>query len=121
MSNVLDSLRLFSRSPITSWCCRVCCTVPLYHTQYLEHVSSNGMHGVHCAAMNGQVLWPALAEDHGWTKIQGPRTSDAYYFPEGIERGKNGAKCRVDFYDSFKQVSDSQGSTSRATPDEARN
>lgn len=51
----------------------------------------------------GQVIWPGLEGEHGWNKVYGPR-NDTYYLPRGIERGKNGAKCRLDFFDSFKQV-----------------
>lgn len=51
-----------------------------------------------------QVIWPALEEKFGWTRVNGPRVNDAYFMPMGVVRGKNGAKCRVDYYDSFRQV-----------------
>ncbi|CAN0389660.1 unnamed protein product, partial [Laminaria digitata] len=50
------------------------------------------------------VIWPALEKDFGWTRVHGPRVNDAYFMPMGVVRGKNGAKCRVDYYDSFRQV-----------------
>lgn len=51
-----------------------------------------------------QVVWPALAEEFGWTKVYGPRMHDVYYLPMGIVRGQNGARCRVDYYDSNRQA-----------------
>ena len=51
-----------------------------------------------------QVVWPALSEEFGWTKVYGPRMHDVYYLPMGIVRGQNGARCRVDYYDSNRQV-----------------
>ena len=52
----------------------------------------------------GQVIWPALEADFGWTKVHGPRVSDAYFMPMGVVRGQNKARCRIDYYDSFRQV-----------------
>lgn len=52
-----------------------------------------------------QVVWPALVEEFGWTKANGPRTCDVYYLPKGVERTKKGVKCRVDYFDSSRQVS----------------
>lgn len=51
-----------------------------------------------------QVVWPALEEEFGWTKVHGPRMHDVYFLPKGVARGQNGAKCRVDYYDSNRQV-----------------
>lgn len=48
-------------------------------------------------------MWPTLVEEFGWTKVYGPRTSDVYFLPMGIVRG-NGSKCRVDYFDSSRQV-----------------
>lgn len=63
-----------------------------------------------------QVVWPALVAEFGWTKVHGPRTHDVYYLPMGIARGVNGAKCRVDYYDSNRQVGLDQRTTPTRTP-----
>ncbi len=66
-----------------------------------ERTPSNTM-----AAINPvQVVWPALEAEFGWTKAFGQRPNDIYYLPMGIQRGQNGARCRVDYYDSHRQVS----------------
>lgn len=51
-----------------------------------------------------QVVWPALEDEFGWTKVYGPRMHDVYYLPMGVARGQNGARCRVDYYDSNRQA-----------------
>lgn len=51
-----------------------------------------------------QVVWPALEGEFGWTKVYGPRMHDVYYLPMGVARGKNGSRCRVDYYDSNRQA-----------------
>ncbi|CAB1113455.1 unnamed protein product [Ectocarpus sp. CCAP 1310/34] len=50
------------------------------------------------------VVWPGLAQEFGWKRVRGPRPSDVYYLPPGVVRGQNGAKCRVDYFDSNRQV-----------------
>lgn len=50
------------------------------------------------------MIWPALVYEFEWTRVIGPRPTDSYFMPKGVVRGKGGAKCREDYFDSHKQV-----------------
>lgn len=53
---------------------------------------------------HAQVIWPALVTEFEWTRMVGPRPTDSYFLPKGVVRGQNGAKCRENYFDSYRQV-----------------
>ena len=104
-SNDPPPLSLISANiPVTSTCEPQLAIISEDHSVMLSVVSLR------------QVIWPGLENEHGWTKTYGTRNNDSYYFPRGVERGKKGVRCRLDFFDSFKQVKVEAKSIVNQTP-----